>query len=197
MVCSECGRLRPATKFPTTDEAHRDTECRECRDERRRREQSPSGPSADRFLVPSSQYIEVTQRYLDRGLTKAGEIAAAMRADGIPVGYWLNPTLNHLTGSKYTVSPKAPKSSPGIHEGTPAITSSISDDNDELLVRVAENADRINWTLDELEALYRERDELYVDALIRGVSKTEITNALSSIKRKRATSLQLYAGTRA
>jgi dCTP diphosphatase len=37
MLCSECERTRPATKFPTTDPAHRDTECRECRDERRRR----------------------------------------------------------------------------------------------------------------------------------------------------------------
>jgi hypothetical protein len=35
MLCSECGRVRPATKFPTTDPAHRDTECRDCRDDRR------------------------------------------------------------------------------------------------------------------------------------------------------------------
>jgi DNA-directed RNA polymerase subunit RPC12/RpoP len=45
MVCSECGRERPASKFPTTDQAHRLTECRDCRDDRRQ-ENLPPGELA-------------------------------------------------------------------------------------------------------------------------------------------------------
>ena len=133
MVCSECGREQPATKFPTTDEAHRDTECRDCRDERRKTGQSPSAladDSRDRSLVPSSEYIDVT------------------------------------------------RASPGTnYEGSPGDRRSRTATKGEVLSSITNNASHIERVLDELETLYRDRDELYFDAKNRGASSAEIANA--------------------
>jgi hypothetical protein len=39
-------------------------------------------------------------------------IARAMRADKVPVGLWLNPCLNYLTGSDYEISNNLPEGFP-------------------------------------------------------------------------------------
>ena len=65
-------------------------------------------------LVSPDDYLPTTRRYLDKcgWDAKVGVIARAMRADKVPVGLWLNPCLNYLTGSDYEISNNLPEGFP-------------------------------------------------------------------------------------
>lgn len=75
----------------------------------------PDSAGADR--VPPARYIEMTKKYLDQcgPDAKVGDIAKAMRADRVPVGYWLNPCLIYLDRTRFghlKVSDKVPEGTP-------------------------------------------------------------------------------------
>lgn len=57
-------------------------------------------------VVPPDRYLATTREYLDKcgWDARVGVIVDTMREDGVAVGYWLNPCLNYLTGSDYSIS---------------------------------------------------------------------------------------------
>jgi hypothetical protein len=54
-------------------------------------------------LVSHDQYLPVTRKYLAKcgPDAKVGDIAKAMRADGVSVGYWLNPCLIYVDYQRF------------------------------------------------------------------------------------------------
>jgi pyridoxine 5'-phosphate synthase PdxJ len=65
-------------------------------------------------LVPPDRYLATTSEYLDKcgRDAKVGVIVERMRADGLAVGFWLNPCVNFLTGSNYSISARLPDGFP-------------------------------------------------------------------------------------
>jgi hypothetical protein len=53
--------------------------------------------------VSPDDYLPLTRKYLEKcgPDAKVGDIAKAMRADGLSVGYWLNPCLIYLDNERF------------------------------------------------------------------------------------------------